>query len=87
MLPPEVLQAVFEALSRDDLDALMLTNVSFCDIVPRDAAKGPFRYFAELNICGPKRYAFVLPTGNEHLCGDDDDFGRRMRLGRVVKLQ
>lgn len=85
MLPPELLKVVFGALSRDDLDALMLTNALFCDIVLRDFAKEPFRYFVALQI--DESYAFGLSVGNYYACRDSDDFNRRMRLARVDSLQ
>lgn len=87
MLPPELLQVVFEALSRDDLDVLVLTRFSFSEIVLRDFVKTPFRYVAELNICGHKDYEFLLPTGDKYTCKDDDDLCRRMGLARVGELK
>lgn len=87
MLPLELLKVIFGALSRDDLDALMLANVSFRDIVLRDFAKQPFRHFAALNVCLNESYVLVRTAENRYVCGDNDDFRRRMRFGRVRKLE
>ncbi|KAH7704857.1 hypothetical protein AAVH_27942, partial [Aphelenchoides avenae] len=87
MLPLELLNVIFGALSRDDLDALMLTNVLFRDIVLRDFAEEPLRYFHRLHIRGQQNYAFEITEGNEELCEDVDEFSRRMRLVRVGGLQ
>lgn len=86
MLPPELLKVVFGALSRDDLDALKLSSVSFRDIVVRDYANEPFRYFEALNIYEAQSYTFVPPRGNEYTCGDDEDFRRRMLHAHVGRL-
>lgn len=86
MLPLELLKVIFGALSRDDLDALMLTNVLFRDVGLRDFAKEPFRYFASLYIYGYQDYALENTTGNGYRCRDNEDFSRRMRFGRVGKL-
>ncbi|KAH7709811.1 hypothetical protein AAVH_22910 [Aphelenchoides avenae] len=86
MLPLELLKATFDALSRDDLDALMLTNVQFRDIVLCDFAKEPLRYFATLIIREHQCYRFDLNTGNKYICEDNDDFMRRMRLARIGEL-
>lgn len=86
MLPLELLNVVFGALSRDDLDTLMLTNVLFCDIVQRDFAKEPFRYFAA-GLQVAESYEFGLTMGNYYSCRDNDDFNRCMRLARVGSLQ
>lgn len=88
MLPLELLKVIFGALSRHDLDALMLVNVLFRDIVLRDFAEEPLRHFPALTICEDLSYEFSLTTGDEHhLCKDDDDFSRRMRHARVGMLQ
>lgn len=87
MLPPELLKVIFGALSRDDLDALMLTNAFFRDVVLRDLAKEPCRYFAALKIYAELSYRFVLTSGHTFLCKDNDDFGRRMQFARVGKLE
>lgn len=86
MLPLELLKVIFGALSRDNLDALMLANVSFRDIVLGDFANEPRRHFEALNIYEKQSYAFVATTGNEHVCGDDEEFIRRMRHVRVDRL-
>lgn len=89
MLPLELLKVIFGALSRDDLDALLLTNVLFRDVILRDFAKEPLRYIANLEIVGWQTYLFDHPwrTRDCYLCIDNDEFRRRMRLGRVGKLE
>lgn len=87
MLPLELLKVIFGALTRDDLDALMLTNAVIRDVVLRDFAVEPYRRFASLNILGHRSYAFVLTSGVKYLCEDNDDFGLRMRLGNVGRLE
>lgn len=87
MRPLELLKVIFGALSRDDLDALMLANASFRDIVLRDFAKKPFRYVSTLCIHEYKRYGFVITKGNEYRFWDNDDFSRRMRLARDGSLE
>lgn len=95
MLPTELLNVILGALSRDDLDALMLTNALFRDVVARDFAKEPFRYFKELNIReyqpytaerAYRVYLFTPVTGRTSSCRNDDDFCRRLRLARIGKL-
>lgn len=87
MLPTELLKAIFCALSRDDLDALMLTSVLFRDVVLRDFANEPFRFLEDLHIDRHQNYRFDLSTQNRYRSEDNDDFSRRMRLARVDKLQ
>lgn len=86
MLPTELLKVIFGALSRDDLDAMMLVNVLCRDIVLRDFAEEPLRYFATLNIRAHQRHEFVLAAGDKYSCEDNNDFSRRMRLARVGEL-
>lgn len=86
MLPLELLKVIFGALTRNDLDVLMLTNVLFRDVVLRDFTKEPFRQFTSLHILAYQSYRFVLTTGHGYLCKENDDFSRRMRLGRVGGL-
>lgn len=83
MLPVELLNVVCGALSRDDLDALMLANALFRDIILRDFANGPFRYFKTVCARGHHGYSFVPTKGSKYFCEDNDDFGRRMRFGRA----
>lgn len=80
MLPPELLKVIFGALSRDDLDALMLANGLLCDIVLRDFSKEPFRYADSLNIY--QGYMLIFTT-DMHRFEDNDELNRRMRLMRV----
>ncbi|KAH7715685.1 hypothetical protein AAVH_16928 [Aphelenchoides avenae] len=87
MLPLELLKVIFGALSRDDLDVLMLTSTLFHDMVLRDFASEPFRYFATLYIWEHESSRFELTTGNTYDCEDNDDFNRRLRLGRVGVLE
>lgn len=44
MPPLEVLKSVFGALSREDLETLMLVGRLFRAVVQRDFAQGPFRF-------------------------------------------
>lgn len=86
MLPLELLKVVFGALSRDDLDALMLASVLFRDIVLRDFVNGPFRHFDILYIDGYQNYGFRLPAGNKYWCRDNDVFSDRLRFGRPGRV-
>lgn len=87
MLPTELLKVIFGALSRDDLDALMLTNALFHDIVRRDFASEPYRYFGFLETDEYPSYGFGLVTGQIFLCVDKVDFSRRMRFARLGGLR
>lgn len=87
MPPLALLKVIFGALSRNDLDALMMVNVSFREIVLRDFPNEPFRYFTSLCIDGYQSYRFDLTARNDYLCADNDDFGRRMRLARIGDLK
>ncbi|KAH7709812.1 hypothetical protein AAVH_22911 [Aphelenchoides avenae] len=86
MLPLELLNVIFGALSRDDLDTLMLTNVLFRDIVLHDFAEEPLRYFEELTIYDYESYRFNFLAGDTYYTEDNDDFTQSMRLGRVGKV-
>lgn len=87
MLPLELVKVILGALSRDDLDVLMLANASFRDIVLRDFAKEPYRYFAAMKISGHKSYKLGIASDNEYHCDDNDDFSQRMRLVRIGNLE
>lgn len=87
MLPLELLKVIFGALSRDDLDALMLTTVRFRDIALRDFAREPLRHFETLRIYANQCYGFCLTPRDEHRCVGNDDFAERMRYARVGKLE
>lgn len=82
MLPLELLKDICGALSRDDLDVLTPANILFRDIVLRDFAEEPLRYFPVLYIHEYRNYYL-----NGYRCVENEDFTRRMRLGRVGTLQ
>ncbi|KAH7666414.1 hypothetical protein AAVH_43226, partial [Aphelenchoides avenae] len=91
MVPRELFKVIFGGLSRDDMDALMLTNALFRYIVLRDFAKEPLRYYHTLHIYANQNYDFfdglpLLSTTNNYRCEDNDDFSWRMRLTRVGRL-
>lgn len=52
MLPLDVLNAACAAMSRDDLETLMLVNAFFRQTIQRDFAEGPFRFVDRLSIVG-----------------------------------
>lgn len=93
MFPFEVLKDIFGALSRDNLDALMLANSAFLDVVLRDFAQGLFRLVERLTVfgCAPlhPNVEFIMPSinaSNQSVRVDRWEFGRRMALCRVSHL-
>lgn len=95
MLPLELLSVVFGFLSRADLEALMLVNAVFRELVLRNFAAEPFRHFTELCVFEHRYYEFDFTDINSdgttrwqwYISRDDDDFRRRMRLSRVGSLE
>ncbi|KAH7715681.1 hypothetical protein AAVH_16924 [Aphelenchoides avenae] len=60
MLPLEVLKVIFGAVSRADLEALMLVNALFRDIVVRDFNKVPLRCIEHLGVYDGHDYEFIF---------------------------
>lgn len=50
MLPVEVLRAVCGALSRDDLEMLMLVNALFRQLISLAFVQAPFRFVNQLSV-------------------------------------
>lgn len=91
MLPLELLKVIFGALSRADLEAIMLVNATFRDIVQRDFNKGPLRYIKRLCVYDGHDYEFIFSKFDKWsgmykytYCYNKEEFGRRMRYARVA---
>lgn len=94
MLPLELLRVVFGVLSRADLEVLMLVKAVFRDVVIRDFATEPFRYYIQLQVQRGEyhfNYTTISADGTKrqqrYNCQDDEDFHRRMRFARIGALR
>lgn len=93
MPPLEVLKDVFGALTRDDLDMLMLVKSAFLNVVRRDFAKGPYRVVLRLKVSNYNnngvQFAFYVPsrtTSQQSVYADSEDFGRWIAFCRIKHL-